>query len=377
MASTSPLSHSDAVTAITGLWGSNFAISESVTGDGGATEAEGLFGDLGSPKPAAPAASPAKPAPAAKPAPTAKPAPAAKPRAKSPAVAPAIRKKRPGLPSTAPRPVVSNPTPSGLTSGSDDSDDELPTGVAKDHAYEDPNGVFDDSEEEGGEDKVPQQAPGAAKKPKKRAPARVPLSSEALQERRLERGRERRERTAQGLYADHTSLLKEGTQRRAKALDMLDGLIPLGLDPSGRSTPIGLDTHVRTYLNQPEEAKRAPHEILHARVVALQRAASAPGALGVMEMRRVLKNPKWVPYERQRDLKNKTTTKGMSPAERETHYTALRDQAEEFHRVAADKREARRQRAAAAFDETECAVPIPKPIASAVAPSPLGAAACC
>ena len=56
MAATSPLSHSDAVTAITGLWGSNLAISESVTGDGGATEAEGLFGDLGSPKPVAPVA---------------------------------------------------------------------------------------------------------------------------------------------------------------------------------------------------------------------------------------------------------------------------------------------------------------------------------
>lgn len=370
MAATSPLSHSDAVTAITGLWGSNLAISESVTGDGGVTEAEGLFGDLGSPKPVAPVAPVAPPA---KPAPAAKPASAVKPRAKSPAVSPAIRKKRPGLPSTAPRPVVSNPTPSGLTSSSDDSDDELPTGVATDHAYEDPNEAFD-SEEEEGADKGPQPAPGAAKKPKKRAPARVPLSSEALQERRLARGRERRDRKAQGEYNDHTSLLKEGTQRRAKALDMLDGLIPLGLDASGRSTPIGLDAHVRTYLNLPEDAKRAPHEILHARVVALQRAASAPGALGVMEMRRALKNPKWVPYERQRDLKNKTTTKGMSPAEREKHYTALRDQAEEFHRVAADKCEARRQRAAAAFHATECAVPIPKPLASAVAPSPLGAA---
>ena len=364
MASTSTLSHSDAVTAITGLWGSNLAISESVTGDGGATEAEGLFGDLGSPKPVA----------VAPVAPPAKPAPAAKPRAKPPAVSPAIRKKRPGLPSTAPRPVVSNPAPGEITSGSDDSDDELPTGLDKDHAYEDPNRAIEDSEEEEDEDKVPQPAPGAAKKPKKRAPARVALSSEALQERRLARGRERRERTAQGKYNDHTSLLKEGTNRRAKALDMLDGLIPLGLDPSGRSTPIGLDAHVRTYLNQPEDAKRAPHEILHARVVALQRAASAPGALGVMEMRRALKNPKWVPYERQRDLKNKTTTKGMSPAEREKHYTTLRDQAEEFHRVAAEKCEARRQRAAAAFHETECDVPIPKPIASAVAPSPLGAA---
>jgi hypothetical protein len=375
----------DAIKAMSVLWGTKFTLDTPLVHSGGADAAENLFGSLGTPR----VATPPEPEPINTTTTTIASTSKEKPRSKATSVSPTIRKKpvpRPhGIPSTTPRPnqAISS------------DDDDLPPGG--DNAWEDPSGVFNlDSDEDS-------DAPARSNKSRKapigrrsRALARIltPREKEARrQERedaRLKRDELRQEREREREYNQVSSNRLAHQSNRGKALDMLDGMIPLGLgaapthfrrqnvatNAAGKAAPpvpVALDVDVRSYLNQPKDAERAPHEILHDRVLALQRATSAPGAIGVLEMRHVLKDPKWLPYERQRDLKNKVSTKGMDQESRKAHNRMLSNQAAAFARAASEQREARLQAARAAFCATECEVPKSFTGAAAMIRSPLGA----
>ena len=310
----------------------------------GAEAAADLLGvDVDSPKPAAsPPALPPTPVAASKPAAAPKPA-----ATKKPCPRPAL------VPN--PRPATRSPTGPGVLdfSSSDDDDFEAPTGALP---------FSDDSEEEESSPlsagKSARKTPGVGKAPrKKRAPARALTEQEKAQRRKerkdaqQERERQRREREQQAEYTHYSQVRLASQSRRAEALEMLDGLIPLGA--SRANSMIGLDARVNKYLKLSDNPERKPHEVMHNRVIALQRAASAPGAVQVMEMRRALGDPNWLPYERERDLKNRVTTKDMSKEELREHHRRLREQAGRFHDVAAEKRETRRLASLKIFNETE------------------------
>ena len=393
------LSPEDGVKALTGLWGTQFTLDDAaLLGSGGADVAADLFGDLGTPtvtapEPAAePVAALAKSTADTESGNSTSDSPIPKPRSqgqKAASVSPTIRKKplpRPhGVPSTAPRAATAD-------LDLDSSDDELPTGVAGDCAWEDPDGAFaSDDDDSGGDLSAPthpiksRKAPAGKRiAPRSRSLARTLTPREKEMQRqeredaRIQRDALRKEREHEEEYNRVSKECEVRQSCRGKALDMLDGLIPLGLGATGKSThfrrqnvatrdghvekpvavPDTLDAQVRSYLNQPKLTPalfRTPQAILHNRVVALQRATSAPGAIGVLEMRRTLKDPKWLPYERQRDMKNRVTTKGAES--RKAHGQMLAIQAAEFDRVASEKREARLKAARDAFSATECAVP--------------------
>ena len=389
----------DALKAITGLWGRQFTLDDALVSSRDVAVAEDLFGSLGTPSPE----------PVAEPDTTTDTTDTditttatastfkAKPRTKATSVSPTIRKKPvsrpPGIPSTAPRPT-------NVGSNTDSSDDEdLPTGVTGDHAWEDPDGAFN-SDSDGDLDAPPTSSKSrkaaVARRPRARALARIltPREKEARrQERedaRSKRDELRQEREDEQAYNRVSKECKARQSCRGNALDMLDGLIPLGLgsapthfrrqnvtNADGKAphvvVPAALDVNVRSYLVQSEDAERAPHEILHDRAAALQRATSAPGAIGVLEMRRVLKDQTWLPYERQRDMKNSVSTKGMDQESRKEHNRMLANQAAAFARAASEQREARLQAARAAFGATECEVPKSFTGAAAMIRSPLGA----
>lgn len=393
------LSPEDGVKALTGLWGTQFTLDDAaLLGSGGADVAADLFGDLGTPTVATPeptaepVAALAKSTTDTESGNSASNSPIPKPRSQAhkASVSPTIRKKplpRPhGVPSTAPRAATAD-------LDLDSSDDELPAGIAGDCAWEDPDGAFASDDDSGGDLEAPtrpiksRKAPvGKRIAPRSRSLARTltprekELQRQEREDARIQRDALRKEREHEEEY-NRVSKESEARQScRGKALDMLDGLIPLGLGATGKSThfrrqnvatrtgaeppvavPDALDAQVSSYLNQPilgiltPEAERAPRVILHNRVLALQRATSAPGAIGVLEMRRTLKDPKWLPYERQRDMKNRVTTKGAES--RKEHGRMLAIQAAEFDRVVSEKREARLKAAREAFSATECAVP--------------------
>ena len=422
---TTTLSFEDGIKALTGLWENQLTLeADALVVSGGADVANDLFGGIGTPtvatpEPAAePAAALAKPTTGTESGTLASDSPIhnnEKICSKAAAVSPKIRKKpasRPhGVPSATPRAA-------NVDYALSSSDDELPTGAAGDHAWEDPKGAFaSDGDSDSDEDLDAPARPvksrkapvgkGTAPRARARSLGRT-LTPREKETRRQERNDARakseelrKKREQEGEY-NRVSEVHEARQScRSKGLDMLEWLIPLGLDDSGKSThfrrqnvatrkgmeppvavPAALDANVRVYLNQPKftpAAQCAPRAILHNRVLALQRATSAPGAIGVFEMRRALKNPKWLPYERQRDMKNKVTTKSMDPESRKAHSRMLAIQAAEFDRVASEQRKARLKAAREAFSATECAVPtwtgkLPANKGMAMTQSPLSAA---
>lgn len=419
---TTTLSLEDGMKALAGLWENQLTLeANALVVSGGADVANDLFGDIGTPtvatpEPAAePAAALANPTAGTESGTLASDSPIQnneKICSKVAAVSPKIRKK----PVSRPRGVPSaTPRAANVDHALNSSDDELPTGVAGDHAWEDPDGAFswDDDDRDGDLDapalptKSSKAPAGKRTAPRPRAPART-LTPREKEMRRQEREDSRGQRDALRKEREHEEeynrVSKECEARqscRGKALDMLDGLIPLGLGATGKPThfrrqdvetragaeppvvvPATLDAHVRSYLNQSKLTPalfRAPRAILHNRVRALQRATSAPGAIGVFEMRRTLKDPKWLPYERQRDMKNKVTTKGMDPESRKAHGRMLANQAAEFDRAASEQREARLKAAREVFSATECAAPtwtgtLPANMGMMMAQSPLSAA---
>ena len=341
-------------------------------GDGGIEAAADLLDSTPSPKPAAPTPPSPKPAAAPKP-PAARPksAPAkpvspkpvspksaaAKPGPKSAAVSPGIKKK-----STVPRPSISSnpklplrlattsPGMLDISSTDDDDDDENPTGVF----YQ---SLPDDSDEEN----APKPTGKAPRK--KRASRALTDQEKALRrqernEARQKKERERRERDQQADYALASGARLASQSRRANALDVLDGLIPLGMSNASGMVGLnynlnGINSRVRKYLNVSEDAERKPHEEMHDRALALQRATGAPGAVAVMEMRRALNDPEWLPYERDRDAKNRVSTKGMNEAARKEHRRKLREQAELFHRAMDAQRETEEEATWKALEEAE------------------------
>tara|TARA_X000000368_G_scaffold254167_1_gene200911 strand:+ start:242 stop:1018 length:777 start_codon:yes stop_codon:yes gene_type:complete len=237
-----------------------------------------------------------------------------------------------------------------LSSTDDDDDDENPTGAF----YQ---SLPDDSDEEN-------SPKPAGKAPRKKRVSRAlteqekALRRQERNEARQKKERERREREQQADYALASGARLASQSRRANALDVLDGLIPLGMSNTNGMVGLnhqlsGLNSKVRKYLNVSEDAERKPHEELHDRALALQRATGAPGAVAVMEMRRALNDPKWLPYERERDSKNRTSTKDMNEAERREHRCKLREQAELFHRAMDAQREAEEEATWKALEETE------------------------
>ena len=422
------LSPEDGVKGLTGLWGRQFTLDDTaLLGSGGADVAADLFGGICIPTVATPEPA-AEPAAALEksnlgeagtdsgtltsnsqiPKPRSKGHKAAAAATVSPILS-TIRKKpisRPhGVPSTTPR-------ASNVAMELNSSDDELPTGDAGDHAWEDPDGAFasdGDSDEDLDAPARPtksRKAPaGKRAVPRSRALARTltPREKEMRKQKhddeRAKRDEMRKKHDQEEEYNRFTEKCKALQSCRGKALDMLDGMIPLGLGAAPThfrrqnvatragaaphvAVPAALDVNVRSYLdkpNEPEAAERAPGAILHDRVLALQRATSAPGAIGILEMRRTLKDPKWLPYERQRDMKNTVSTEGMDKGidkesrreHRREHRMLLANQAAAFARAASEQREARLMAARAAFAATECEC---EAVAVATLRSPLGVA---
>ena len=309
------------------------------------------------------------PKPASPPPPLPTPAATAKPAAPKPAAAkPATKKKactgpsvvpnaRPTAAGKAPGPSPRSPIgrPGGVFDfSSDDEDDEHPTGAF--YPFSDDSDEEDGSPSPSGKSSR-KTSSGVGKAPRKKRASRAlteqekALRRQERNEARQKKERERRERDQQAQYALASEARLASQSRRADALEMLDGLIPLGA--SKTNSVIGLDARVNKYLRLSDDPERKPHEVLHNRVIALQRAASAPGAIQVMEMRRALGDPNWLPYERARDPKNRTTTKNMTEEELREHRRRLREQAERFRTVGAERREARRLASLKAFQETE------------------------
>ena len=187
----------------------------------------------------------------------------------------------------------------------------------------------------------------------KRAPRR-PRKKESDTEKtaRILREREESKRARQ---LKKTQMRSSQLTRRHSALELLDGLIPLGLDKpkigfarqhmakhsmerlsqtatgllgSNQATRTAadkkLDARVCAYLEKDPEDPRSARDLVFNKIDVMRKASNVPGALGVLEMRRALCDPAWLPVD---DALHKR--KGTSHGEGRKLDGAMRELAQE------------------------------------------------
>ena len=220
-----------------------------------------------------------------------------------------------GAPSS--KPIASATTTGGLGSDCDDSDGDE---VFQSSKYDSEASDNDDANVA-----TNKSASSSRSGKTKRAPRRPKKKeSEVEKAERLLREREESKRV---LRLQKTQMRSTQLTRRSSALEVLDGLIPLGhnkpnigftrqhmvehamdrlsqkrtLSDSNDATPTtadkNLDVRVCRYLEKDPEAPMNARERVSNKIEALRNASSVPGALGVLETRRLLRDPEWLPID--------------------------------------------------------------------------------
>ena len=217
-----------------------------------------------------------------------------------------------GAPSS--KPLVSATATDGVGNDCDDSDGDE---VFQSSKY--------DSEASDEDSNVVKTSTSSRSGKTKRAPRR-PKKKESESEK-AERLLREREESKRVLHLQKTQMRSTQLTRRQSALEVLDGLIPLGhskpnigftrqhmvehvaerlsqkrtLPDSNDATPTtankNLDARVCRYLEKDLEAPMTARERVSNKIEALRKASNVPGALGVLEMRRTLCDPEWLPID--------------------------------------------------------------------------------
>lgn len=220
-----------------------------------------------------------------------------------------------GAPSS--KPIASATTTGGLGSDCDDSDGDE---VFQSSKYDSEASDNDDA------NVATNKSTSSRSGKSKRAPRRPKKKKESEAEK-AERLLREREESKRVLRLQKTQMRSTQLTRRQSALEVLDGLIPLGhnkpkigftrqhmvehamdrlsqkrsLPDSNDATPTtadkNLDVRVCRYLEKDPEAPMNARECVSNKIEALRKASNVPGALGVLETRRTLCNTEWLPID--------------------------------------------------------------------------------
>ena len=200
----------------------------------------------------------------------------------------------------------------------------------------------------------------------KRAPRRPKKKTKESETEKAERVLREREESKRVLRLQKAQMRSKQLTRRHSALEVLDGLIPLGhnkpkigftrqhmvehsmerlsqkrtLPDSNNDATLtaadkDLDARVCAYLEK-DPAMNA-RDLVCNKIEALRKASNVPGAVGVLEMRRSLRDPHWIPID---DALHKR--KDAPHGEFRKLHGAMRElkQEQEFHTKQLTKREA-------------------------------------
>ena len=217
-------------------------------------------------------------------------------------------------------------TPSGAAASSNSQRNNVEDDSDSDEVFQ--SSKYDDSDgsdvEEGARKKAasPIGKAGVATAKKQKRPKKKETSEE-----KAAREKREREEAKRAQQQNRSTMRNKQLKRRQSALEVLDGLIPLGAHKH-QPQPIGftrqrmiehakvrmdnksseddaapteadkaLDAKVKTYLSINPDEPRDARQLVSDRIQALRMASNVPGTLDVLDMRRSILDPTWLPMD--------------------------------------------------------------------------------